>query len=236
MDWDWQMPVIYLPFFFFAGGLLKYGVISRTLANEESKSSLSAGRPSRVPVPSTAGGKRLFLKLRGWKVALGIGCVIAMTLTVFHMLSKTRVEKDGELVQAANQFMSQNNYNSAESKYLELEASARWAHKFNPLDEQPLKDEAVANEGQGIYLRNLNKAEEAQQKFDRARDLWYQALEKEPYNYRIYVDLGRYYLETNQIDKAVEVTKKARELNPYESKIIGNLEVEVRKQGGILGY
>ncbi|MHB8168365.1 MAG: O-antigen ligase family protein [Thermoleophilia bacterium] len=229
MDWDWQMPIIYLSFFFFAGGLLRYGVISRRMKGA------GVGEEDETGAAGTRKGGTL-RRLLDWKWPLVAGCLLVTLLTIALMVTESGIENDGHLIQVVNQYENQNDRNGAEVQFLSLEKSAARAHEFDPLDAQPLRDEAVANEGEGIYLANTGQQKLGQQKIDKALGLLNQALDLEPNNYKIYADMGRIYLETKQIDKAAGAVRKARQLDPLESQVLGNMEIQIRKAGGNLGY
>ncbi len=237
MDWDWQMPVVFLPFMFFAGALLRYGMICR---QEE-----AGNDPPAVASAGRAGYGRLRRLLR-WNWLAGFGCVVIMAAVVFPMLAESRVEKDGDIIQAYDNLANQHDDSAAQAELRDLESNAARAHFFNPLASQPLQDEATADEHQGLYLNKTGKAQAAGQKMAGAQQLWNQALDVDPYNYQILVAMGWFYLDINQVDKAAQAARKARHLDPQDEPdqtpgspgVIANLEVAVRKAGGraALGY
>lgn len=204
IDWDWEMPVVTLAFFMFAGALLRYGVISRRLAvgegEEESSAEQQRQDPEQEPEREGFGLRRAL----SWKLLAGTGCIVAMVAVIFPLLSQVRVQSAGNYARA----------NDAAN----LEREARLAHRLFPLDATPLIMESIANSSQG----RMKKAE----------DLLNQALELEPKNDRIYRELTEFYLQKQDVDKAAEMVKKSRELNPRESKQTPLLEGKIYEMGG----
>ncbi len=229
MDWDWQMPVVFLPFLFFAGALVRYGMICRQ------KAAASDGVIKKASMQTEKRGLR---RLLSWNWLGGFCSVLIMVAVVFPMLAESRVESDSDIIKSYDNLSTQQDNNAAQAALRQLEANAAQAHFFNPLASQPLQDEATADEHQGFYLNKTGQTTAAAQKMAQAQQLWNQALDVEPYSYQILVGLGQFYLDTNQVVKAAEAAKKARQLDPLESSIIGPLEVAVRKAGGkaALGY
>ncbi len=228
MDWDWQMPVIFLPFLFFTGALLRYGMTCRQKAANDPPVMASGGRD----------GKWSPRRLLSWNWLAGFCCVIVIAAVVFPMLAESRVENDSNIIQAYDNMSQQHDDNGAQAELRDLESNAAGAHLFNPLASLPLQDEATADDHQALYLNKTGQSQAAAQKLVQAQQLWEQALDLEPHNYQILVGLGQHYLETNQVDKAAQAAKRARQQDPYESSIIGPLEIAVRKAGGAaaLGY
>ncbi len=229
MDWDWQMPVIFLSFFFFAGGLLRYGLISRQLAE-------SAGGAATDKEKSDGFSIRSWLS---WKTIVATGCIIIGIVTIFSMLSERYLEDSNQELQAGSQLLNQKQGVEAQQFFTNAESLAARAHTFNPLDGTALTYEAEAVQQEGIFLSEQGQAQQGSRKFSQALNFWHQALDREPDNYKVYYDLGAFYLGTNHINKAAQNTRKARQLDPLESQLLGPLEVQIRKEPGgykALGY
>ena len=213
MDWDWQMSVIFLVFFMFAGGIVRYGVLSRQ--------AVAAGGEEGAVVQPVAGRTSSLPFFLHWNWLVGAGCVVAMALTIFPLLGAVKLQTANDLASHAVQ-VSQNDRAGAQSLYLQVQQAAQWAHRVNPLEGEPYQLEALAAQGLGHN--------------DQAEQLMKQALQIEPQNDKFERNLARIYIAENNVPGAVDAIKKARQLNPLESQETGNLEVQIRKMGGILGY
>jgi hypothetical protein len=204
IDWDWEMPVVALPFFMFAGALLKYGMIVRA------EDAAVGGPYEQALEKDDVRSRRLVSR---WPLLVGALCLAAMALTVFSVIgaSKTR-----NATKALNQARVQNQQqNTAQAKALlaEVEDSARSAHRYYPLDAEPLMQIS-------IVLQSKGDLDEALRILEEARDL-------EPNNFTVYQRLAEVYLVKGETQNAVEAIVLARELNPLDSGNTGILEQQI---------
>ncbi|MFA6001907.1 MAG: O-antigen ligase family protein [Thermoleophilia bacterium] len=213
-DWDWQMPVVFLSFAMFAGALLRFGMLSRAMAAGESAAQAGDENASQ----GFSLGKPTVLR---W--AAGGVCLGAMVLVILFLFSQTRIESANEQTKAISAQSQQGNMTLG-GKYADMGNTAKSASSYDvwKIETEPLVLQAIAAQGQG-------RADEAEALLLKARDI-------EPNNYKIYLNLSRLYMSSKNLDKAVESIRKARQLNPLESKEIGPQEEQVRAIGGILDY
>ncbi len=201
IDWDWEMPVIFLAFFMFAGGLLRYGQLSRRAVEtgEETTVDEAAG--------NSAGGWK-FRHLFGWTGLIGLLCLVAMALTIPPILESNRMDvvKDYD----------------KKGDFVNLDAAARTAERFGPLDGEPLMYQAKAKMGLG--------------KLDEAEQLLLQSIDKDPKNDKTWRVLARLYVQEKKVDQAVNAVENSRKINPLESQDTGQVEDLVRSIGGGLYY
>ncbi|MHB1390003.1 MAG: O-antigen ligase family protein [Thermoleophilia bacterium] len=207
VDWDWEMPVISLAFFMFAGAMLRYGMLARVEAGvdvggqEEGKTSAS-----RLPRP-----------LR-WNWLLGYGCVLAMVCTILPLIATSRVQSA--------------NLKAQQKDYAGLEADAQLAGRLDPLDAEPVVLQALARQGlhdiDGAVVL-LEKARDMEPENDKTyRNLVRVYLVQ----YKIAKKKGDRVAMQDIADKATAAIIKSRILNPLESKETGDLEIQVRLLGG----
>ncbi|MFA5810414.1 MAG: O-antigen ligase family protein, partial [Thermoleophilia bacterium] len=213
-DWDWQMPVVFLSFSMFAGALLRYGMLSRAEASGESVAQVSDENAAK----GFSLGKTSVLR---W--ACGGMCLGAMVLVILFLFSETRIESANEQTRVISALAQQGNMTLG-GKYAEMEKTAKSARSYDvwKIEAEPLILQAIAAQGQG-------RVDEAEALLLKARDI-------EPNNYRIYLNQSRLYVSTKNLDMAVESIRRARQLNPLESKEIGVQEGQVRTIGGVLDY
>lgn len=210
-DWDWQMPVVFLSFFMFAGALLRYGMISRAVAAGESEEELARAVHEGWTI------RRVF----SWNWAVGVLCLIAMALIILFLFATTRTDNANQQAREIAGQIQQGNVTLG-GKYVELEKSANSASSYDiwKVETDPLILKAMAAQGQG--------------RLDEAEQLLLQARDKEPHNYKIYLNLARLYVSEKKVDNAVWAIWNARRLNPLESREIGPAEQSVRDIGGQL--
>lgn len=127
IDWDWEMPVVTLAFFMFAGCLLRYGQIIREKEAGTEQTNAAAGSRTRE------GWNRLL----GVDVILGLGCVLAMLITFVSVVGAIKIQTAGELASSQNR------------DYAALEVAAKSAKKWAPLDTDPLIYEALSKQARG---------------------------------------------------------------------------------------
>lgn len=205
IDWDWEMPVISLAFFMFAGAMLRYGMSARAAAG--------AGEQAAGETP-----KPLLPRVLRWNWLLGYGCVLAMLCTILPLVATSRV-------QAANQRAQQQDYTG-------LEADAKLASRLDPLDAEPVVLQALARQGMndvdGAAIL-LEKARDMEPDNDRTyRNLARVYIEQ----YETAKQKGDTAAMQNILDKATTAIIKSRTLNPLESKETGDLEIQIRTLGG----
>lgn len=212
IDWDWEMAVITLTFFMFAGGLLRYGVIARSEAAAASR------RESPPEGESSAkdSGKGRLRGLLSWNWLIGVLCVIIMIATVFPLLARNRIESAKKLAGEGGDLVT-------------MENQARLAHRLNPLDGEALVLMAGAAQTRGDYDAAESLILQAID-LESHNDKLYRDLT------RLYIIKANAAQDPEQkLDytaKAVDAIRKSRELNPLESRDTGPLEEEVRKLTG----
>lgn len=135
IDWDWEMPVIFMTFFMFAGALLRYGQLVRVEADEGAEA-VEAMRAKRRT--QDGGATR---ELFGWAGIVGVLCILAMILTIPPMLSAKKMDTAREFERKGD--------------VTKVDKAARDAQKYNPLDGEPLAMEAKAK----LSLGKLDEAE-----------------------------------------------------------------------------
>jgi len=145
IDWDWEMPVIFLLFFMFAGALLRFGQLSR--AGEGETEAAAAEGAGRRKAEQGGWSPR---KLLGWPGAVGLLCLLAMLVTIPPMLAANRMDKVREY--------------DRKGDMANLDQAARAAQRFNPLDGEAIAFEAKAkmalgklDESEQLFLRSLEK-------------------------------------------------------------------------------
>ncbi|MHB0866619.1 MAG: hypothetical protein ACYC6B_04480 [Thermoleophilia bacterium] len=203
VDWDWEMPVISLAFFMFAGAMLRYGMLARAAVAAEAGEQDDTGTfTSRLPRP-----------LR-WNWLLGYGCVLAMICTILPLVAASRVQST--------------NLKAQQKDYAGLEADAQLAGRLDPLDAEPVVLQALARQGMhdvdgaAVLLekaRDLepdndktyrNLARVYMEQFDRAKQ------QGDMPAMRVFAA------------KASAALIRSRVLNPLESKETGDLENQAR--------
>ena len=186
------MAVITLSFFLFAGGLLRYGALSRAAA-------------AVVTGAEAAGGAWTPRRLLSWNWLIGALCVLMMVLTAMPLIAENRIESATRLAREGKDLAA-------------VGREADTAHKFNPLDGEPLILKALAVQAAG----NVDEAER----------LILMAIDLEPYNDKYYRNLTRIYIQKGDGEEAAWAITRSRQLNPLESRDTGPLEEEVRKING----
>lgn len=214
IDWDWEMAVITLTFFMFAGGLLRYGAISR--ADAMAPDSDEQEPPGEAPHMESRGWSPR--RLLSWNWLIGVLCVVIMVVTVFPLIARTRIESATKLASKGQDYVAAGN-------------QAELAHRLNPLDAEALILMAASAQNRG----DIDEAERLVLEaidLEPYSDKYYRNLT------RIYITKANAAQDPERqqeyTEKAVEAIKKSRELNPLESKDTGPLEIEVRKLGGVL--
>lgn len=203
IDWDWEMAVITLSFFMFAGGLLRYGILSRAAVVTGQEAGAEDEAMSHEP-PDEDKGRWSLRRLLSWNLLIGCLCVLMMILTVFPLAAENRILSAKRLAQ-----------DGGDADFDAIRNQAATAHRFNPLDGEALVWMAVAAE---------NRGDDAE-----AERLMLEAIELEPYNDMFYRSLTRIYIRTGNAEGAIYAIKKSRELNPLESRDTGPLEEQLRK-------
>jgi len=135
IDWDWEMPVIFMSFFMFAGALLRYGQLARTQA-EGGDEAVEAMRAKHTGKDGGTTGE-----LFGWAGILGALCIVGMIVTIPPMLAASKMEKVKEY--------------DRKGDVANVDKTARDAQKYNPLDGEPVAYEAKAK----MALGKLDEAE-----------------------------------------------------------------------------
>lgn len=213
VDWDWEMPAVMLPFFMFAGGLLKYGALSRPKVENQAP-------------PAAAGKRDGWRRLLNWRLLLGAGCLLLMAAVVSLWISERHARSARILYgQCEKQPCGQSSYKA-------IRQEAQSARRFNPFSAEPLLIEAAAWQLEAADRQDKGLNAEALFALSEVERLLEQAVEDEPYNDNYYRKLALAYLGQNKINDAVIAIRKARELNPYESKETGRIEEMVREAGG----
>ncbi len=143
MDWDWEMPVVFLSFFMFAGAMLRYGQLARSEAVQE-----GGGQPPAAK--STEGMGWSPSSLISWYGAIGLVSLLAMAVTIPPMISSNRLDKVKDY--------------DRKGDFVNEEQAARSAATFNPLDGEALAYQARANMGLGkldqaeqLFIQSLQK-------------------------------------------------------------------------------
>ena len=204
IDWDWEMAVITLSFFLFAGGLLRYGALSRAAAAVVTGAE-AAGETGEDVAVEVAGGAWTPRRLLSWNWLIGALCVLMMVLTAMPLIAENRIESATRLAREGKDLAA-------------VGREADTAHKFNPLDGEPLILKALAVQAAG----NVDEAER----------LILMAIDLEPYNDKYYRNLTRIYIQKGDGEEAAWAITRSRQLNPLESRDTGPLEEEVRKING----
>ncbi|MBE0429903.1 MAG: O-antigen ligase family protein [Thermoleophilia bacterium] len=206
IDWDWEMPVITLAFFMFAGGLLRFGMLARA----EAENGEAAGTGA---MPERAGIRRLL----GWNRLLAAGCVAAIVVTIVPLVAHTRIQAAQKLGQSQN--------------YAAMEKQAASAGRWAPLSAEPLVLQALAKqalnqpeEAEALLLEASRKEPENAMILLNLTGLYLRlhALAEE----REDIQAQQHY-----IARISEVLPRARALNPLEPEQTGALEIEARKIG-----
>ena len=213
-DWGWHSPVVFPLFLCFARHRFRLVGLSRAEAPGESVAQDS----DEMAAKGFSLGKPSVLRWAGGGMCLG-----AMVLVILFLFSETRIESANEQTRVISSLAQQGNMTLG-GKYAEMEKTAKSASSYDvwKIETEPLILQAIAAQGQG-------RADEAEALLFKARDI-------EPNNYKIYLNLSRFYVSTNNVDMAVESIKQARKLNPLESKELGPQEEQVRAIGGIIFY
>ncbi|MCL4472630.1 MAG: O-antigen ligase family protein [Actinobacteria bacterium] len=143
IDWDWEMPVIFLSFFMFAGAMLRYGQLSRSAAE----------RDGGDPPPASATRSDVGWSPRnliGWYGAVGVVALLAMAVTIPPMLASNRMDKVMDFERKGDS--------------VNEEQAALSAQRFNPLSGDALVYQARAQYRLGkldgaeqLFLQALEK-------------------------------------------------------------------------------
>lgn len=211
VDWDWEMPAVMLPFFMFAGGLLRYGTLSR---------SEDEGLVSPAEGGEAAGWRRFF----NWRLLLGAACLLAMAVVVPLWMSERYADNARSLYEPCKERYC------GQGIYMAVRQNADNARRFNPFSAEPLFLEAASWQLEAVDLNE--KGANPGNALSEAERLMQQALEIEPYNDDYYRKLTIVYLGQNRIDEAAAAIRRARELNPYETQETGKIEQMVLEAGG----
>lgn len=209
IDWDWEMPVVTLPFFMFMGGLLRYGQLAR--AETEGK------EPAQATAMPQHSGIRRFL---GLDLLLGAAGVAAMALTILTIIATAKLD-------AAEQLTS-----GSRPDYAALDRTAGSARAWGPLDAEPVLYQALARQGQGKLddaERLLFEAREKEPENDRI----YRALTRlYLQEYDIAGQRGDAAGQKEFINKAVEAHQNTFLHNPAEVKESTQLYHRIIEIGG----
>ncbi len=203
IDWDWEMPVIFLSFFMFTGALMRFGQLSRVADSEGEEAAIAAATGK-----GKSRGAWISRDLLGWAGILGVLCLVAMALTIPPMLSTNRMDKAKEA--------------DRKGDYVNSEAAARSAEKFNPLD--------------GEILAYQGKAKMVLGKPDEAEALLKRSVEKDPKNDKTWRLLARLYIQKKDVHDSYLALKESRSINPLESQDTGQVEQQFSAIGGIVNY
>lgn len=213
VDWDWEMPAVMLPFFMFAGGLLRFGALSRS-ADKSPASPAEGGEEA---------GRRRFMN---WRMLLGVGCLLAMAVAGSLWISERHTQSARILSDQCK------NQPCAQGTYVVIRQEAQSARRFNPFDAEPLFVEAAAWQMEAVDGLEKGMSDDTLlYALSEAERLLEQALEIEPDNDDYYRKLALIYLYQEKVDDAAIAIRKARELNPYESRETGWIEERVREAG-----
>lgn len=226
IDWDWEMPAVTLPFFMFAGALLRYGSLDG-----------DGGEGKAAPVTKTVSGVKSSaaeaeekgLAANWWVWVLAIGCLLIMALTVLQVFSETRYDAAQQRLRQGAAFAVNNSAMKAASAYIDASDIASGARKYDPLDARMLVQMGDANRGRAEIAVALD---EQLALYDAAEADYLEALKLQPDNYQIYQKLAEIYLRSAQTEKAAEALRRVRELNPRETLMTLSLEERVRALGG----
>lgn len=212
IDWDWEMPVVTLPFFMFAGGLLRFGELARTRAQEKA---LPA-----APSPGKAGLRRFL----GMDLLWGSACVVAMALTIVPLVAQAKLQMAGQLSMGSR------------PDYAALERAAASAGAWGPLDAEPLILQAMARQAQGkpedaerLLMEARAKEPENEKIFRALTRLYLQEYEDAG-------ERGDAARQKELVGKAADVFTQAHELDPMESEQGIPLYDQLRKVGAELPF
>jgi len=217
IDWDWEMPAVTLPFFMMAGGLLRYGMLTRGEAAGASAAGAAAGEGPRDDRDARGSG--------WWVWPLGIACIAMMALTVQSIVTETRQDAADQRLAQAKALMDRNMTEDGRVWYQDALDTASGARAYNPLDARLLVQMGDAR--QGMAEAAVDPAERLSL-YEAAEDDYLEALTLQPDSYETYQKLAEVYLRTSQAQKASEAVLRARELNPLETINTRSLEERVR--------
>lgn len=212
IDWHWEMPVVTLPFFMFAGALTRYGILARSGSEGE-----TAGEDSSVAASGL------------WPWLLGFGCIAMMGVTVLLVITETRQDSAQQRINQAKALAASNMTDDADAWYRDGRDIAVGARRYYPLDARLLVQAGDASRGQADIAVD---ASERLSLYDAAERDYLESLKLDPDNYETYQRLAEVYLRTSQLAKAADATRRARELNPLETIVTPSLEERVRTLGG----
>lgn len=209
IDWDWEMPVIMLSFFMFAGILLRFGQLARTGQDEAA----DAAEPPR-------GLKRTGIKrFLGMNWLIGAACLVAMVATLLPLIAATKIQTANSMAQRQD--------------YANLEKEAQSAHSFSPWDAEPLVLQALAAQGLGRIddaERLLSDSLEVEPQNDKTyRNLTRIYLQQ----YQNAQTRGDAAAMNDYLIKASRSVYEAYRLNPLESRETGDLTQQVKNIGGL---
>ncbi|MHB8968185.1 MAG: O-antigen ligase family protein [Thermoleophilia bacterium] len=224
IDWHWEMPVVALPFFMFAGALARYGILAGSESGEGAglKDGDSAGRTERVDSSSEAAA--------GWGVwLLGLGCIAMMALTVLLVITETRHDSVRQRLNQADSLAASNMTEDAVVWYRDGFDIAAGARRYYSLDARLLIQMGDASRGQADIAADASGRRSL---YDAAERDYLESLRLEPNNFETYQRLAEVYLRTSQLEKAADAARRARELNPLDTIVTPALEERVRTLGG----
>jgi O-antigen ligase len=205
IDWDWEMPVIALAFFMFAGGLLRYGQLARE----------GAADVAVEPVEGAATGMRRFVR---WNWLLGAGCILGIVVTLVPLVAATRV-------QAANTFYQQKDYAAADK-------TVSSALSLTPWDAEALMIKAAAKQAQGRVDEAEELLLDASRREPENDRVFRNLTRVYLLQYDVAEQKGDEQRKDEYRAKAVDAIHIARVLNPLEPRETGDLETQVRRIGG----
>jgi tetratricopeptide (TPR) repeat protein len=218
IDWDWEMPVVMLSFFMFAGALLRYGILARSAGGEAQDA--GAG----VPAPATAAVASGF-RANWWVWLLGAGCIVMMVLTVLPVIAESRTKSAQEHLNQAQALVASNMKRDGQAWFEEAHKISSNARKYNALDARFLVQTGDANIGlAGIATDEATRISY----YESAEEDYLEALKLQPDNFETYQRLAELYLRTSRLEKAADAVRRARELNPLDQIKTPSLEERVR--------
>jgi len=209
IDWDWEMPVIMLAFFMFAGMLLRYGQLARTGQDTAEES----GRSVRKVV---APGWRRFVGLN-WLI--GAVCVVAMLATLPPIIAASKVQSANALAQKQD--------------YAALEKQAQSAQTWSPWDAEPLVLQALATQGLGRIDDAERLLDEARKKEPENDKTYRNQTRVYLQQYQNAKQRGDAAAMDAYLVKASNAVYEAFRLNPLESRETGDLTQQVKNIGGL---